>query len=114
MFIQLIPEFSEVGVSATPGVCYMCRTDRQPKAEGVASTGHFIEAEGLMELCKACVLELAALFGVCEPENAERLRSTNRRLGMQLKASLTTQEAQSKLLAAQASQIDDLIELARG
>lgn len=113
MFIQLMPEFGQLN-SASSGVCYICNVDRQPKAEGVVSTGHFIEAEGLLELCKACVLEMAALFGVVEGDRALRLGDTNRRLGMQLKASLATQDAQGKTITALAEQLSDLIELARG
>ena len=108
MFIQTYPEFHSAGVSASPGVCYFCGTHRRAEEEAVLSTGVAIHMEGMLELCRACVLEMASHFGAIAPEKAAQLRETNRRLGAQLRASLAVQDSQARQVEALTDQVEAL------
>ncbi len=108
--MQTYREFSGLGVAATPGVCYLCNTPRQPSAEVVVNTGRFIEGEGVLEVCRACVLEMAGFFGVAAPDKAANLRQQNRTLGAHLRASLNAQHAQSVHIVALQDQLEVLLD----
>lgn len=106
---QLVPDFGDVGHSASPGLCYICGSDQQEADPGVVSTGKWIEAEGIMEICAACLIEASALVGCVGPvkaaEVAERLdalRLSNRSLGRQVKALLAENDSiRERLMDAQ-------------
>lgn len=108
MFVQTYPEFNGLGISATPGVCYLCRTHRRETEEAVLSTGVFIEQEGHLEVCQGCVMEMAGHFGAISPSRAEAMRKTNRSLGMQFKAELSLNDSLRKQIEALTDQAEAL------
>lgn len=105
--MQLIPGFGGVGSSASPGLCYRCRSHVQHDAP-VVSTGIWVEMEGLVEFCRQCVVEMASLYGLIAPDKAEALRKSNRSLGQQLKAQYGVQASLDKQVSALNDQIEAL------
>jgi len=84
VFIQVVPDFGPT--SATPGLCYFCRSPRQPGDKGVLSTGIAVDMEGMVELCQKCVEEMAHVFGCLTVEKSDELRKKNREYGRQAQA----------------------------
>jgi len=79
VFIQVVPDFGPT--SATPGLCYFCRSPRQQGDKGVLSTGVAVDMEGMVELCQKCVEEMGAAFGCLNVEKSDELRKKNREYG---------------------------------
>lgn len=108
MFVQTYPEFNGLGISATPGVCYFCRTHRRAAESAILSAGVVIDHEGQIELCQGCVLEMAGHFGAIAPDKAQELRERNRAYGMQLKAAQGVIDAQEAQIEALKDQVEAL------
>lgn len=85
MFIQLISDFTVNGASATPGLCYFCRSTKRDGDEGVISTGVHVDTEGLIEVCQPCWAEGASTFGMRTAEQTKNLRENNRQQGLDIK-----------------------------
>lgn len=60
--LQLLPEFTSIDTSASPGVCYRCNGAKQPGDEGVLNLGFTIDFEGVPELCQSCCMEIGSHF----------------------------------------------------
>lgn len=78
--MQLIPEFNGP-ISASHGLCYLCHLPRRAGDEGVVDTGINIHMEGGLEICKPCIVEMAAMFGCLTPEKSKDLLKANREYG---------------------------------
>lgn len=106
--MQVEADFSQVGTSATPGVCFHCRSHERNGAP-VLYTGMWIDAEmGHIELCREAVAEMAAAYGFIASEKAEGLRKSNRSLGGQLAAELKVSASLSKQIEALQDTIEAL------
>lgn len=79
--MQLIPEFNGPELSASGGVCYFCGSGRQPSDKGIVLTDINIHMEGIIEVCRNCVVQMSALYGCLSPEAADDLRARNREFG---------------------------------
>lgn len=90
--MQLIPDFTLDG-SASAALCFRCRCPKKDGDAGVLSTGMVgevwrdgfgVPGEDRIELCRACVEEMASIFGMVSVEKAEGLRRNNRQFGLDI------------------------------
>ncbi len=102
---KLIPEFPGRPLSASPG-CYFCGQDKGRDAPGVLDLNHYIDMEGYVFLCVACVEWLAGLCGLLSRREVEKLQekvaelgASNRKLGMELKSANSIAKAMETLVA---------------
>jgi hypothetical protein len=90
--LQIVPAIPADAIGA---VCYFHGSE--PIGEGVLDTGIFIDFEGRIAICRACVLEAASLYGAASPEKADELRAKNRLLGGEVRNLKTRLEGLAKL-----------------
>jgi len=114
---QLMPDFSQDGRSATPGVCAVCNNHERNGRPVLFTTMNVfrMRPEGRIEICAQDVMEMAALFGMRSPEQVAELeaeleesRKAARLYGTKYAASVRRAEASEEELDALREEIAEL------